>query len=102
MDSFKLNRDIQIKNQGRLSNRRKAIRTINFLLDTNYIYNFDWFGIPIIQFPSDMIVLKEIIYKTKPDIIIECGIGRGGSLIFYSSLLKILKKIIKFLVLILR
>ncbi len=92
MDSFKLNRDIQIKNQGRLSNREKAIRTINFLLDTNYIYNFDWFGIPIIQFPSDMIVLQEIIYKTKPDIIIECGIGRGGSLIFYSSLLKILKK----------
>ncbi|CAO4843605.1 MAG: Rhamnosyl O-methyltransferase [Holosporales bacterium] len=55
-----------------------------------YSYNFDWLGMPIIQYPQDMIALQEIVYKTKPTVIIETGIARGGSLIFYASLLKLL------------
>lgn len=54
-----------------------------------YCYNFDWLGIPIIQFPQDIVALQEVIWNTKPDLIIETGIGRGGSLIFYASILKL-------------
>ena len=39
-----------------------------------------------------MMVTQEIIFKTKPDIIIETGVARGGSLIFYASILKLIKK----------
>ena len=61
-------------------------------MDTKYVYHFDWLGVPIIQFPSDMIVLQEIIFKYKPDIIVETGVAHGGSLLFYSSILSLLKK----------
>ena len=53
-----------------------------------YTYNFSWWGVPIIQFPQDMIAMQEIIYHVKPDYIIETGIAHGGSLIFYASLLE--------------
>ena len=56
--------------------------------DTKYVYGFSWLGRPIIQLPEDMFRLQEIIYKIKPDTIIETGIAHGGSLVFYASLCK--------------
>ena len=55
------------------------------------MYHFDWFGIPTIQTPGDLMVIQDLIFKSKPDIIIETGVAHGGSLIFYSSLLSLLK-----------
>jgi cephalosporin hydroxylase len=57
-----------------------------------YSYHFSWLGRPIIQFPQDMIAIQEIIWKIKPDLIIETGIARGGSLIFSASILEIIGK----------
>jgi cephalosporin hydroxylase len=45
---------------------------------------------PIIQLPQDIIALQEIIWKVKPDIIIETGIAHGGSLAFSASMLALL------------
>lgn len=55
-----------------------------------YSYNFDWLGIPIIQYPQDIVAMQEIIWKVRPDLIIETGIARGGSVIFYASMMKLL------------
>jgi cephalosporin hydroxylase len=52
-----------------------------------YSYHFTWMGLPIIQYPQDMVAMQEVIWKVKPDLIIETGIARGGSLIFYASML---------------
>jgi cephalosporin hydroxylase len=57
-----------------------------------YHYNFTWLGLPIIKFPNDILVMQEVIWRVKPDIIIETGIARGGSLIFFASLLKLINK----------
>src|SRR5215212_4509610 len=57
-----------------------------------YSYNFSWMGRPIIQYPQDMIAMQEIIWKVKPDLIIETGIAHGGSLIYYASLLELIGK----------
>jgi cephalosporin hydroxylase len=43
-----------------------------------YPYTFSWLGRPIIQNPEDMVGIQEVIYRTKPDVIIETGIARGG------------------------
>lgn len=51
-----------------------------------YSYQFDWLGVPIIQMPGDLIVFQDIVYKTRPDLIIETGVARGGSLIFWASI----------------
>ena len=39
-----------------------------------------------------MLVMQEILWKVKPDVVIETGIARGGSLIFFASLMKLIKK----------
>ena len=43
-----------------------------------YSYNFSWLGRPIIQYPQDMVAIQELIWKIKPDLIIETGIAHGG------------------------
>lgn len=57
-----------------------------------YSYHFRWLGRPIIQYPQDIIAVQEIIWKVKPDLIIETGIARGGSLIFSASILELIGK----------
>lgn len=67
----------------------------HFNLESNiakYSYNFSWLGRPIIQYPQDMVMMQEIIWSIKPDLIIETGIAHGGSLIFYSSILDLIGK----------
>ena len=57
-----------------------------------YQYTFSWMGRPIIQLPEDMIRIQEVIYRVKPDVIIETGVAHGGSLIYYASLFKAMGK----------
>lgn len=57
-----------------------------------YPYTFSWFGRPIIQLPEDVLRVQEVIYRLKPDVIIETGVAHGGSLIFYASLCKAMGK----------
>ncbi len=55
-----------------------------------YSYHFSWLGIPIIQFPQDLIAMQEIIWSVKPDAIIETGVAHGGSLVFHASMLELI------------
>lgn len=55
-----------------------------------WAYNFSWLGRPAIQFPNDAWAMQEIIWKIKPDLIIETGIAHGGSIIFSASMLALL------------
>jgi len=61
---------------------------LNVSSKIKYEYNFSWMGIPIIQYPQDIIALQEIIFSVKPNLIIETGFAHGGSSIFYASILK--------------
>lgn len=60
--------------------------------DAKYVYSFTWMGRPIIQLPDDALRMQELVYRVKPDVIIETGIAHGGSLIFYASLCKMIGK----------
>ncbi len=53
-------------------------------------YTFTWMGIPVIQVPEDLVRIQEVIYRIRPDVIVETGVAHGGSLIFYASLLRLL------------
>lgn len=57
-----------------------------------YHSTFSWMGLPILQLPEDMIRLQEVVWRLKPDIIIEIGIAYGGSLLFYAGLLEAIGK----------
>lgn len=56
------------------------------------MYEPSWLGIPIIQFPEDVLAMQELIWKIKPDVIIETGVAHGGTAIFYASMLELLGK----------
>ena len=75
------------------SNKEICDSSIAFMqasLIPKYSYNFSWQGRPIIQYPQDIIAMQELIWQTKPDLIIETGIAHGGSLIFSASMLAML------------
>ena len=47
--------------QGTSLGQKKSLSIINQLLKTKFNYQFDWLGIPAIQFPNDIIVMQELI-----------------------------------------
>ena len=56
--------------------------------DMKYVYSFAWMGRPLIQLPEDMLRIQEVLYRAKPDVLLETGIAHGGSLVFYASLFR--------------
>jgi cephalosporin hydroxylase len=58
--------------------------------ENHYMYNYQWMGRPIIQIPSDICAIQELIWKIRPDVIVETGIAHGGSLLLSSSILALL------------
>ena len=58
--------------------------------DYKYSYHFEYMGRPIIQYPQDIVAIQELIWKVKPDLIIETGIAHGGSLILSAASLAML------------
>jgi cephalosporin hydroxylase len=60
--------------------------------DAKHVYSFTWMGRPVIQLPEDLIRIQEVIYRVRPDVIIETGVAHGGSLIFYASLFNAMGK----------
>src|SRR5258706_4366273 len=84
---------LRIENNGKNDSLQKAATSFNVESNkSQYSYNFSWMGRPIIQYPQDMIAMQEIIWDIRPDLIIETGIAHGGSLIYYSFLLGLIRK----------
>src|SRR5579863_7468996 len=63
-----------------------------------YVTHFDytgenrhWLGTPIWKLPADMWIYQEIIYETKPDVLIDSGTYKGGSALYFASIFDLLK-----------
>ncbi|MES2819758.1 MAG: CmcI family methyltransferase [Pseudomonadota bacterium] len=65
---------------------------VNLGWNQKYPYTFSWMGRPVIQLPEDMLRIQEVIYRVKPDVVVETGVAHGGSLIYYASLFKAMGK----------
>lgn len=93
------NQQFEIEKKARIKNLKRdhrfqslAQKFISYSMKHKYSYNFNWLSRPIIQYPQDIIAMQEIIWKLKPDLIIETGIAHGGGLIFYASMLELIGK----------
>lgn len=77
-----------------VSNQKEMCQAAKDFMRTStqpkYCYNFSWMGRPIIQYPQDIVAVQELIWKVRPDLIIETGIAHGGSLILSASMLALL------------
>lgn len=54
------------------------------------MYEPTWLGMSIIQFPEDVVMMQELIWRIRPEVIVETGVAHGGSAIFYASMLELL------------
>lgn len=71
---------------------QRSLDTLVHLDQYDYAYLWSWMGVPIIQMPADVMATQEVIWNARPDVIIETGVARGGSMIFMASLLKVIGK----------
>ncbi len=88
---FKKDRPNTIEKQNTQELRYK---TQEWMFDDNmwqYQYNFEWLSRPIVQYPQDIVAFQEIVYKVRPNLIIETGIAHGGSLVLSASMLAMIE-----------
>lgn len=84
--------EVQSNIDGLREDAKLKSRSLSWLRDTlphRYSYNFSWMGVPIIQYPQDIVAMQELIWRVKPELIIETGVAHGGSLVYYASLLEL-------------
>ncbi len=96
--SFPTEREIKSLSQYILRKRDKDVRSLRraalawqtVAADNKLDWDISWLGVPIIANPYDMVLMQELIFRIKPDLIVESGIAHGGSLIYYASTLELL------------
>ncbi len=76
---------------------RKKIHKISDAFHIHYEQNriwenTRWMGVPMFKLPFDAFIIQELIYRIKPDYVIETGTGKGGSAVFYASILELIGK----------
>jgi len=56
----------------------------------DWIHQTRWFGEPALQTAEDMMIMQDIIFRTKPDFFIEVGTAWSGSLLMYATIMNAL------------
>jgi cephalosporin hydroxylase len=91
MTEFERELSERVAANGRNSGLQEAARAFTAAsIVPKYSYNYAWLGRPIIQYPQDIVGMQELIWRIRPDLILETGIAHGGSLIFSASQLALL------------
>lgn len=49
-----------------------------------------WMGVPIYKCPEDLMMYQEILFRTRPDVIVETGTARGGSALFLAHMCELI------------
>ncbi len=84
-------RDEQVRrNMDDLLLARRIADLTGKLVTTNYVKQHTWMGIPVLQYPGDLMVMQELVWAIKPDVIIETGIAFGGMTRFYGDMMDLI------------
>jgi len=74
-------------------------RPVSILFHYFYYYdgpttwgNTRWMGIPLLKLPLDLWTYQDILYDTRPDVIVETGTNRGGSALYFANLFDLFGK----------
>lgn len=76
--------------------QKKALDVLVEADKYRWVHQQKWLGEPLLNLPQDLFAIQDIIWRTRPDYIIEVGVAWGGSLLFEATLLELLggKKVI--------
>lgn len=64
----------------------KTFHEINYYNAQTTWLNTSWLGVPAEKIPQDLWIYQEIIYQTRPDVLIEAGTADGGSAYYFATL----------------
>ena len=70
--------------------QRKALEVFVEADRHRWIHQNTWMGEPLLNLPQDMFALQDIIWRTRPEFIIEVGVAWGGGMLFEATLLEML------------
>jgi cephalosporin hydroxylase len=65
-----------------------AIDRVRNLAQARGEFKNRWLGVGIIQFPSDLITYASLLYKVKPEVIIETGTNYGGLAVYFATVME--------------
>jgi len=68
------------------------LREVLVIMQDRIMDQTTYFGIRTLKNPVDYWVYQEIIYETKPDVIVEIGNANGGSTLFFAHLFDLIGK----------
>lgn len=91
VNQFIVEREADIQSMGADEELRQ--KSLDWMLHADkykYTYNFSWMGRPIIKFPADIVIQQELMWRLKPDLVIETGIAHGGSIVFTASMMEMM------------
>lgn len=72
---------------------KEAVRRFNIVFyDSSVWEDSTWLGVQCAQNPCDSWVMQEMISEIKPDFIVETGTFKGGSTLFYATVLEKVNK----------
>lgn len=58
--------------------------------EENQIFQYmSWMGVFIQQDPSDAFAIQDMLWRVKPDLVIEIGTNTGGGAIFYATIMRV-------------
>ncbi len=90
--NFQKECEVEVVEQGKdLNLQAQSLRWLTLANEKKYSYHFSWLDRPIIQYPQDIVAMQELIWRVKPDLIIETGIAHGGSLVLHASILAMIE-----------
>ena len=81
--------------------RRLALRPDNVRAEFHRLYHrlgastyndSYWQGVELQKNPMDLFTYQEILYETKPDVLVEAGTYKGGSAYYFASIFDLMKK----------
>lgn len=93
---FELNRDAASAMGADESLQRNALDVLVQADKHRWIHQTTWFGEPILNLPQDVMAIQDIIWRTRPEYVIEVGVAWGGGMLFEATMLEMLggKKVI--------
>lgn len=90
-EEFRMQRRERVAQMARDRGLRQADDSFTAAADEKgFAYVWEWLGVPVIQMPTDIVVMQEIIWRSRPQLVIEAGVARGGSVVLYASILELL------------
>lgn len=69
--------------------RRRWLRDTfhRYYYEAGPVWRANWLGVPVRQAATDLVVLQEILWDTRPDLIVETGTLFGGTARFFAHVL---------------